>query len=583
MALPCHSWLSNEGLKHLFLFSWLSLNAWLFWKTFTLYYSSPQYYYLHQMLGLGLCISRASACVLNLNCSLVLLPMCRTLLAALRGKRKVVSRKTRRLLDKYKSFHAACGIAICVFTAIHVGAHVINAVNFSTNYNSEYTALNVARYKNEDPRNIIFTTVPGVTGVLMVLILFLMSTASTASIRTSNFDIFLHTHNLFFIFYLLLLVHASGRVLKYQTNVQDHPPGCFRLNVSTVEDYGSVAGVNVGVPLNIVSEITPGLFHAHEELLINNTMKICTKEPTFHPHFPETWMWISAPLCLYCTERLYRYFRSTKPVTITSVILHPCNVIEIRMIKENFTASPGQYVVLHCPKVSALENHPFTLTMCPTETKTTFAVHVKVVGDWTERLCSLLTSQCSQGSEILPIFQQRKNPKVYIDGPFGSPSEEALNYEVSLCVAGGIGVTPFASILNQLLHSWREYKLQRLYFIWICRDVQAFLWFADLLCALHKKLWQENRPDYMNIRLYLSETEGMQKIIGEKYQALNSRLITGRPRWKLLFDEIAKSNRQKSVGVFCCGPKGLSKDLHKMCNRPNRYGTRFEYNKESFS
>ncbi|CAI9580457.1 unnamed protein product, partial [Staurois parvus] len=100
-----------------------------------------------------------------------------------------------------------------------------------------------------------------------------------------------------------------------------------------------------------------------------------------------------------------------------------------------------------------------------------------------------------------------------------------------------------------------EYKLQRLYFIWICRDVQAFLWFADLLCVLHKKLWQENRPDYMNIRLYLSEVEGMQKIIGEKYQALNSRLITGRPRWKLLFDEIAKSNRQKSVGVFCCGPK----------------------------
>ncbi|CAI9580461.1 unnamed protein product, partial [Staurois parvus] len=113
------------------------------------------------------------------------------------------------------------------------------------------------------------------------------STASTVSIRTSNFDIFLHTHNLFFIFYLLLLVHASGRVLKYQTNVEDHPPGCLRLNVSTVEDYGSVTEVNGGVPLNIVSEITTGLFHTHGELLINNTMKICTKDPTFHPHFPE--------------------------------------------------------------------------------------------------------------------------------------------------------------------------------------------------------------------------------------------------------------------------------------------------------
>ncbi|XP_044130013.1 NADPH oxidase 4-like [Bufo gargarizans] len=582
MASPCNSWFYNEGFKHLFLFFWLAVNTLIFWRTFSRYYSGPQYHYLRQMLGLGLCISRASASVLNFNCSLVLLPMCRTLLAVVRRSRRIVSRKTRRLLHKYKSFHAACGIAICVSTAVHVGAHIINAANFSTNYNSEYIALNVARYKNEDPRKIIFTSVPGVTGVLMGLILFLMSTASTASIRASNFDIFLHTHNLFFIFYVLLLVHASGGVLKYQTNLDEHPPGCLQLN-RTMKYYAPLTELNGETYLLNTEKLAPSPFNIHGELLINDsTLRICTKDPAFHFHFPETWLWISAPLCLYCAERLYRYLRSTKPVTITSVIHHPCNVIEIRMIKDHFKARPGQYIILQCPRVSALENHPFTLTMCPTDTKATFAVHIKVVGDWTERLCSLLT-QCDQGTEIIPIFQHRKNPKIYIDGPFGSPSEEVLNYEVSLCIAGGIGVTPYASIFNQLLDTWKENKLQRLYFVWICRDIQAFLWFADLLCILHKKFWQENRPDYLNIQLYLSQTDGIQEIIGEKYQALNARLIIGRPGWKLLFDEIAKSNRQKSVGVFCCGPKGLSKDLHKLCNRPNAYGTRFEYNKESFS
>ncbi|KAG8453052.1 hypothetical protein GDO86_004749 [Hymenochirus boettgeri] len=567
MALPCRSWISNEALKHLLLFSWLALNIWLFWKTFKLYYSGPQYYYLKKMLGVRLCLSRASASVLNLNCSLVLLPMCRTLLGLLRGPKMVFSRKARRILVNTKS--------------IHVGAHVVNAVNFSENFNKEFNSMNVARYRNEDPRLIIFTSVPGVTGVLMVLILFLMCTASTASIRASNYDIFLHTHNLFFIFYILLLVHACGGVLKYQSNLEEHPPGCLYLN-KTLQDPISVTKADEVAFFKKALKNDTGASSAQEEMFIkNNTKGICMARPVFQPHFPETWLWISGPLCLYCAERLYRFIRSSKSVTIVSVTHHPCDVVEIRMTKEHFKAKPGQYITLQCQKVSSLESHPFTLTMCPTEKKAEFAVHIKKVGDWTERFCGLL--ECEQNTDVLPKCQHRKEPKLHIDGPFGSPSEEVLNYKISLCVAGGIGVTPFASILNHLLDDWEQYKLKRLHFVWICRDIDNFLWFADLLCLLHKKLWQENRPDYLNIQLYLTWQDGIQKINGEKYQPLNSRLTIGRPCWKILFDGIAKSSRRTKVGVFCCGPKGISKDLHKLCNSPNSYGTTFEYNKESFT
>ncbi|CAK7315067.1 NADPH oxidase 4 [Vulpes lagopus] len=578
MALSWRSWLANEGVKHLCLFIWLSLNVLLFWKAFLLYNQGPEYHYLHQMLGLGLCLSRASASVLNLNCSLILLPMCRTLLAYLRGSQKVPSRRTRRLLDKSRTFHITCGVTICIFSGVHVAAHLVNALNFSVNYNEDFTELNAARYRDEDPRKLLFTTVPGLTGVGMVLVLFLMITASTYAIRVSNYDIFWYTHNLFFVFYMLLMLHVSGGLLKYQANLDTHPPGCININGTRYQ--------NIHLP-NYRSEhfheSFPGGLSKPDELTQNRSVNICMEEPRFQANFPQTWLWISGPLCLYCAERLYRCIRSNKPVTIISVISHPSDVMEIRMIKENFKARPGQYIILHCPSVSALENHPFTLTMCPTETKATFGVHLKIVGDWTERFRDLLLPPSNQDSEILPVIQSRKYPKLYIDGPFGSPFEESLNYEVSLCVAGGIGVTPFASILNTLLDDWKPYKLRRLYFIWVCRDIQSFRWFADLLCVLHNKFWQENRPDYVNIQLYLSQTDGIQKIIGEKYQALNSRLFIGRPRWKLLFDEIAKCNRGKTVGVFCCGPNSISKTLHKLSNRNNSYGTRFEYNKESFS
>uniref|UniRef100_A0A8D2LA54 NADPH oxidase 4 n=1 Tax=Varanus komodoensis TaxID=61221 RepID=A0A8D2LA54_VARKO len=508
-------------------------------------------------------------------------------------------RKTRRLLDKSKMFHVTCGATICIFSVIHVAAHLVNALNFSVHYNEEFRELNVASYQGEDPRKLLFATVPGLTGVLMVLVLFLMSTASTYAIRVSNYDIFWYTHNLFFVFYLLLMLHVSGGVLKYQTNLKEHPPGCFNPNETIQENSRFADGFEKSLPA-IAPEAFPGGLGKLEPLLRSSF--VCTEEPKFQAHFPETWLWISGPLCLYCAERLYRYMRSSnRPVTITAAISHPCDVLEIRMVKEDFKARPGQYVILHCPSVSSVESHPFTLTLskpwsffplasckftlwqCPTTTKATFGVHIKVVGDWTERFRDLLLLHSDWDADILPIFQQRHYPKVYVDGPFGSPFEESFNYEISLCVAGGIGVTPFASILNTLLDDWECYKLRRLYLIWVCRDIQSFCWFADLICRLHNKLWQENRPDFVNIQLYLSQTDGIQKIIGEKYQVLNRRLFIGRPRWKLLFNEIAKCNRQKTVGVFCCGPNEISKALHKLSNSSNPYGTRFEYNKESFS
>ncbi|NXP70628.1 NOX4 oxidase, partial [Ramphastos sulfuratus] len=316
---------------------------------------------------LGLCISRASASVLNLNCCLVLLPMCRLLLAFLRGSQKVASKKTRRLLDKSKTFHVTCGVTICIFSVLHVAAHLVNALNFSENYNEDFVALNAANYRGEvsqlsNTGCLVSILVPGLTGVIMVLVLFLMCTASTYAIRLSNYDVFWYTHNLFFVFYMLLMLHVSGGVLKYQTNLKEHPPGCINPN-KTLQQNVTVPKALEGLLPDYTTDLLPEDLPVPEPFVRNNFMRICSEEPKFQSHFPETWFWISGPLCLYCVERLCRYIRSNKPVTITSVISHPSNVLEVRMMKADFKARPGQYVILHCPRVSALESHPFTLTM----------------------------------------------------------------------------------------------------------------------------------------------------------------------------------------------------------------------------
>ncbi|XP_056906626.1 NADPH oxidase 4 isoform X4 [Takifugu flavidus] len=514
--MSVRSWIANEGGKFLVLMLWLGVNTWMFLNTFLLFSSGEQYYYLYKMLGLGLCISRASASVLNLNCSLVLLPMCRSLLKFIRGTHTVSSRKTRRMLDKYKTFHVACGLAICIFSAIHVSAHLANAANFSTSYSEEFPSLNVARYRGEDPKWIILTTIPGVTGIVLVLILFLMLMSSSNCVRSFNYEIFWYTHNLFIVFYIVLMVHMVGGVLKYQTNIEAHPPGCLTANQSNMDPQ------------------------AKEMEKADNEERRCTEEAHFQGHYPQTWIWLSGPLCLYCAERFFRYIRSCDPVTIVTVIRHPCNVIELQMLKNKFAARPGQYILLNCPAVSSFENHPFTLTTCPTENKKTFSIHLRIVGDWTERFTQLLLTGSRTDMKTLPMVQHRKYPKIYVDGPFGSPSEDVFNYDVSLCVAGGIGVTPFACMLHTLLdRGWTHFRLQRLYFVWVCSELQSFYWFAELLCSVHHKN------------------------MSAKYRPLTSRLLVGRPRWKLLLNELGKTNKHKRIGVFCCGPKAISRTLHR--------------------
>lgn len=52
------------------------------------------------------------------------------------------------------------------------------------------------------------------------------------------------------------------------------------------------------------------------------------------------------------------------------------------------------------------------------------------------------------GGTVVQPPLNRTLPRVMVDGPFGSASEDFFKYETILLVGAGIGVTPFASILK---------------------------------------------------------------------------------------------------------------------------------------
>lgn len=43
-----------------------------------------------------------------------------------------------------------------------------------------------------------------------------------------------------------------------------------------------------------------------------------------------------------------------------------------------------------------------------------------------------------------------------MDGPLGTASEDVFDYEVSMLVGAGIGVTPFASILKSIWYKFKD-------------------------------------------------------------------------------------------------------------------------------
>lgn len=87
-------------------------------------------------------------------------------------------------------------------------------------------------------------------------------------------------------------------------------------------------------------------------------------------------------------------------------------------------------------------------------------MHIRVVGDFTGALAKALGCDLDRkggkgekggdvsGSMIVPPPVNRVLPRIMVDGPFGSASEDFLKYETVLLVGAGIGVTPFASYVT---------------------------------------------------------------------------------------------------------------------------------------
>ncbi|KAL5514066.1 hypothetical protein ACEPAG_2827 [Sanghuangporus baumii] len=524
-------WMINEGGRRLFFYMFLFLHIFVFTFGWLHYANKDNLVGSRATFGITFVIARTAALVLHVDVIFILLPVCRNFISFLRrtALNDIIP------FDKNITFHKAVGWSIAFFSFVHIAAHMVN-----------YAKLAIADTDahNTGQRIVVFilaniVTGPGWTGWIMTFSLGTMLFFAAEKRRRAHFERFWYSHHLFIIFFIMWQLHGMFCMIK-----PDRPPYCSFNTIGVFWRYWLVGGV----------------------------------------------IWIY--------ERILREVRSRHRTYISKVIQHPSKVLEVQIKKERCVTRAGQYIFLCCPEVSYFQWHPFTLTSAPEEDY--ISVHIRVVGDFTNAFAKALGCDFdSKGApekgddpRVVPPPVNRVLPRVMVDGPFGSASEDFLKYETILLVGAGIGVTPFASILKSIWYRMNAFnnskptRLSKVYFIWVIRDFGSAEWFHSLLKAIE----DQDTLRRIEISIYLTAkikdedaTNIMVQDVGAEKDAISGlRAPThfGRPNWDRVFPSIKENHPDTDVGVFFCGPTVLSRTLHSMSNKySSPKGTKFFFGK----
>ena len=245
--------------------------------------------------------------------------------------------------------------------------------------------------------------------------------------------------------------------------------------------------------------------------------------------------------------------------------------LEIRK-PAGFTHRPGDYLFLKIPSIARHEWHPFTITSAPESA--VFTVHARSLGNWTAALRDRAEQQRKRATaeEIV----------AHIDGPYGSPTGHVFESRFAVLVGAGIGVTPFASILESIVlrangQGVRPTTLQKAHFFWLNRDRYSFEWFAALLAELERtdgagvldvNIWMTGgRAGATSVALELARQVAHTAGDKDVFTGLRTKTNMGRPDWGAVLRAIAQEHAPEKVDVFFCGPPGLGRIIRRESTR----------------
>ncbi|KAK3606272.1 hypothetical protein CHS0354_037948 [Potamilus streckersoni] len=288
---------------------------------------------------------------------------------------------------------------------------------------------------------------------------------------------------------------------------------------------------------------------------------------------PLTHYYLLGPLILFILDKVVSISRRKIPIQVTKVELLPSDVTSLTFKRPlNFDYKSGQWVRISCQNLGEHEYHPFTLTSAPHEEN--LSLHIRALGPWT---MNLRKTYDINNREDKPL------PMLNMDGPFGEGHQDWYRFQVSVLVGGGIGVTPFASILKDIVHKSKmgtKFPCEKVYFLWVTKTQRQFEWMTDIvrevessdhrnMVSTHIFITQfQQKYDLRTTMLYICERH-FQKIAGRSlFTGLKAVTHFGRPEFvdflRSLHDEHPDVNQ---IGVFSCGPPPMTLAVERACSK----------------
>ncbi|XP_020837969.1 NADPH oxidase 5 isoform X1 [Phascolarctos cinereus] len=567
----------------------------------------------YQASGASLMVARGGGQCLNFNCSFIVVLMLRRCLTWLRATwlARVFP------LDQNVEFHQLVGYVVFGFTLIHTIAHVVNFVRLSQLEDSPFQFWEY-----------LLTTRPGIgwvhgtaslTGIVLQLLILIMLVCSCSFVRRrGHFEVFYWTHLSYIWVWVLLIIHGP-HFWKWLL-----APGLLFFLEKVVGLVLSRMATLCIVEVNLLSsKVThlvisrPSFFHYKPgDYIYLNIPAIAKYE--WHPFTissapeQEGTIWLHIRSQGQWTNRLYNYFKASDPICfgvkrLTQSLKFRRSQRKLQETKIHVlgahSANTAQGVVATSTE-NTVQLMNYTSEKLPQQNKEDLIDYGK------ER------EEKVQPRSVFPQLNENHrfcNIKCYLDGPYGTPTRRIFASEHAVLIGAGIGITPFASILQSIMYrhqkrkrscpnchySWcenvkgDEMKLKKVDFIWINRDQRSFEWFVSLLTKLEMdQAEEEPGAHFLELHMYMTSALGKNdmKAIGlqmaldllakkenkDSITGLKTRTQPGRPDWGKVFGKVAAENKGK-VQVFFCGSPALAKVLKSHCEQLN-----FRFFKENF-